>query len=125
MPMWHHGNMPTRPMNFDESAYLSEYKASLDEAWRGFWLTLGLWGLPAGFFVSSVVPNHGGVGDRLAIALAGAILFALVGAIVSYSPQTGRARRLGLTDLNLPGRLEEDLLVREVEEERVTITAKA
>ena len=38
--------MAIRPMLPDERDYLESYKASLEEALRGFWLTLGLWGLP-------------------------------------------------------------------------------
>ncbi|MDB5100912.1 MAG: hypothetical protein JWM80_5333 [Cyanobacteria bacterium RYN_339] len=109
-------------MSADERDYLADFKASLDEAWRGFWLTAGLWGLPAGFLMSSVSPAHGG--DRLAIAMAAAIIVAFIGAIISYSPQGGKTRRLALSDLKQPGRLEEDLLAREVEEAYVTITGR-
>lgn len=110
-------------MRADEREYLEEYKTALEEAWRGFWLTLGLWGLPAGFLLSGVTPLHFGT-DRLAIGLAGAILFALVGAVVFYSPQGPRGRRLSLSDLGLPGRIEEDLLRDEVHEHEATVDAK-
>jgi hypothetical protein len=109
-------------MSAEERDYLAAYKASLDEAWRGFWLTLGFWGLPAGFVASSFSPAHGG--DRWAIALASVIIFAFIGAIITYSPQGGKTRRLTLADLRAPGRLEEDLIAREVEEVRVTITGR-
>jgi hypothetical protein len=109
-------------MSAEERDYLADYKASLDEAWRGFWLTLGFWGLPAGFLMSSVSPAHGG--DRWAIALAGGIIVALIAGIISYSPKAGRTRRLTLADLRVPGRLEEDLLAHDVEETRLMITGR-
>lgn len=122
--MCHDEAMAKRPLSADERAYLEDYKASLDEAWRAFWLTLCLWGLPAGFLASSVAPTRAGAGDRVAIAIAGAILFALIGGVVTYSPQAGRRRRLGLADLRLPGMLEEDLLAQEADDVEVVIDAK-
>ena len=115
--------MAIRPMLPDERDYLESYKASLEEALRGFWLTLGLWGLPAGFLIASFAPHHMS-SDRVAVALAGGILLALVGAIISYSPQGGRSRRLNPADFRLPGRLDTDLLAGDVEEVTVTVDEK-
>jgi hypothetical protein len=109
-------------MSADERDYLADYKASLDEAWRGFWLTAGLWGMPAGFLMSALSPSHGG--DRWAIALAAGIIVAFVGAIISYSPQGGKTRRLTLPDLKAPGLIEQDLIARDVEEVQTTITSR-
>jgi hypothetical protein len=124
MAIWHHVTMAIRPMSADERDYLTEYKTSLEEALRGFWITLGLFGLPLGFLLSTIASGRGWHAERIATVLAGAIMVMFVGLIVAYSPRGTRSRRLAPQDLSLPGRIEVDLLASDIEERPLVIESK-
>lgn len=111
-------------MSSGEVEYIKNYKDALQASLQSLGLTLALVGLPIGFLGFTLCSAGGGGGDRLAMAIAGVILMAMIGGVLSYSRPGRPTQRLGRGDLSLLGRLGEDLLVREVAVIRAVPSAK-
>ncbi|MFP5503419.1 MAG: hypothetical protein ACLGIN_13100 [Candidatus Sericytochromatia bacterium] len=113
--------MSSRPLSPNEIAYLKRYKGTIDASLQALWITLGLLALPVVFFWFTF---RSAEGDRLALIIAGAILLALLGAVVYYSAREHHAKKLKLTDAALFKGLVEDLVAKTATEEQVVVTAK-
>lgn len=113
--------MPTRPLRPNEIAYLKRYKGTIDASLQALWITLGLMALPVVFLWFTF---RSAQGDRLALVLAGAILIALLGAVVYYSARERSTRKLGLADAAIFKGLVEDLAIKQATEETVAFTGK-